>query len=194
MPLSFRTINHDTVAFGFYNIETDGLLLDRLFFFCTDFCRAVCELERSLTRPEPRADLPGYLFEDPRRIGDLAGAIEGKRHTGYLGEIYRLWPFPSRPEDFRQRLHGASNRKTAEEVLRRWAAPSVITLTFDPGTDRYAVGPYLFSGEGYRDVLTYVWRGGYPTWEGLEEGRRPECVAELARLIAPLTQDSRRHE
>jgi hypothetical protein len=195
MPLAFRSLSHGTIAFGFYNIETDGMLLDRLFFFSTDFCRAVCELDRLLKRADPRAELPGYLFEDPRRIGDLAGAIEGLRHTGYLGEIYLLWPFPSRPEEFRQRLHGASNRKKAEGVLQRWAAPSPITLSFDRETDRFAVGPYRFSSEGYRDLLRYVWRGGYPTWEGVEEGHRPQCVAELVRLIAPLhPPDSRPSE
>jgi hypothetical protein len=183
MPLAFDSLSHGTVAFGFYNVETDGLLLDRLFFFCTDFCRAALQLERSRGEPGSGAEMPGYAFEDPGRIGNLHEAIHGVRHTGYLGEIYRAWPFPASPEAFRQRLGCASNRARAEEILRRWAAPNPVLLTFDAATDRYAVGPYLFSREQHRKLLTYVWEGGYPTWEGLEEGRRPAYVEELAPLL-----------
>ncbi|MBI5440310.1 MAG: hypothetical protein HY900_03760 [Deltaproteobacteria bacterium] len=183
MPLAFDSLSHGTLAFGFYNVETDGLLLDRLFFFCTDFCRAALELEHSRRERGSVAEIPGYAFEDTRRIGNLHDAIQGVRHTGYLGEVYRLWPFPASPEAFRQRLHCASNREKAEELLGRWAAPSGIVLRFDAGTDRYAVGPYLFSREQYRKLLTYLWEGGYPTWESLEEGRRPAYVEKLAPLL-----------
>jgi hypothetical protein len=30
MPLAFESINHGTIAFGFFNIESDMLLLDKI--------------------------------------------------------------------------------------------------------------------------------------------------------------------
>ena len=38
MPLSFESMSHGTIAFGFFNIESDMLLCDRYFFFADDFC------------------------------------------------------------------------------------------------------------------------------------------------------------
>ena len=33
MPLTFDSLSHGKVAFGFFNIESDMLLLDHYFFF-----------------------------------------------------------------------------------------------------------------------------------------------------------------
>ena len=33
MPLAFESLSHGTVPFGFFNIDSDTLLLDRYFFF-----------------------------------------------------------------------------------------------------------------------------------------------------------------
>ena len=38
MPLAFESLSHGTIAFGFFNIESDMLLLDRYFLFAEDFC------------------------------------------------------------------------------------------------------------------------------------------------------------
>ena len=38
MPLAFESLSHRTIAFGFFNIESDMLLLDRYFLFAEDFC------------------------------------------------------------------------------------------------------------------------------------------------------------
>ncbi len=35
MPLSFRSENHGNIAFGFFNIESDMLLLENYFFLQT---------------------------------------------------------------------------------------------------------------------------------------------------------------
>ena len=183
MPLAFPSLSHGTIAFGFYNIETDGLLLDRLFFSCTDFCRAACELEGLSAAQAAEVALPGYEFERPGDIGDLMGAIHGTRHVGYLGEIYRLWPFPADPGEFRQKLRGGRNRETTDEALRRWAKPLSIPVRADAGRRTFRIGPYAFSRDAYAELLLYVWRGGYPTWEGFEEGRRPACVTEMARTV-----------
>ncbi len=54
MPLAFASRSHGSVAFGFFNIEIDMLLLEDLFFFADRFCRAVVDLlenQTSLTSP-----------------------------------------------------------------------------------------------------------------------------------------------
>jgi len=38
MPISFLSKSHGRIPIGFFNIETDMLLMDRYFFFSTDFC------------------------------------------------------------------------------------------------------------------------------------------------------------
>lgn len=124
MPLAFQSISHGEIAFGFFNIETDCLLLDRLFFFCDDFCAAVDELRR-----EGKAKLDGFTFDSREKIGDLLGAINGVRFTGFLGELYRRWPFPQDPEGFRQKLYGSVNRAQTIEVLEKWGAAASISLS-----------------------------------------------------------------
>lgn len=181
MPLAFDSLNHGTVAFGFYNIETDSLLLEQIFFFCPDFCRALAELEKG---GEGAVEIPGWRFGSRPDVGDLMGAIRGVRHTGYLGEIYMKWPFPADPADFRQKLYGSVNRGAVEEILNRRAVPERVTLRRRPGS--FSLGEYVFGEEGYLELVSYVWRGGYPTWERFEEGGKPECVASLATAFPHL--------
>jgi len=195
MPLAFPSLSHGTVAFGFYNVETDGLLLDRLFFFCTDFCEAVRELAAAEPDRESRSSLPGFAFERGGDIGDLMGAIRGTSREGFLGEVYRLWPFPEDPGAFRQKLHGASNRPAVEALLRRFARPVRISLEAAAGSGPVSIGEYRFSRPGFLALLDYVRRGGYPTWEGFKQGRRPpevEVLTEAARRLGgrPGAQES----
>ncbi len=183
MPLAFASLSHGTVAFGFYNIETDGLLLDRLFFFCTDFCTAVCELASLSWDAGQRTSLPGFSFRTAEEIGDLGGAIRGTHHRGFLGEVYLLWPFPTEAAAFRQKLGGASNRPLVEAILKRRAEPVSIDLVVEGAEGLVRVAEYAFSRRGFLDIVAYVERGGYPTWEGYEEGRRPAYVARMAAAI-----------
>ncbi|MBC8441147.1 MAG: hypothetical protein H8D87_15855 [Deltaproteobacteria bacterium] len=37
MPLSFTSKSHGNIAFGFFNIESDMLLLEKYFFFADGF-------------------------------------------------------------------------------------------------------------------------------------------------------------
>jgi len=37
MPLAFESLSHGTIAFGFFNIASDMLLLEHYFLFATDF-------------------------------------------------------------------------------------------------------------------------------------------------------------
>ena len=102
MPLAFESLSHGTIAFGFFNIESDMLLMDQYFFFVDDFCSNV---EKIAAAPFDRAYeeiWQIYQISDPHQIGDLNGAIHGVRYVGFLGEVYRRFPFPEKPEDFKQ--------------------------------------------------------------------------------------------
>lgn len=177
MPLAFPSLNHGTIVFGFYNIETDSLLLEEQVFFCTDFCVAARTLADG---GNAKAVMPGHVFAEPKAMGDLMGAIRGERHLGYLGDIYRLWPFPARPEDFRQKLDGHLRRTMTEEVLDRHAVRVPIVMERNMA-EEVLIGSYIFSTEQFLALVRYVRRGGHPTWDGFaERGACPEHVRELA--------------
>ena len=43
MPHAFESLSHGKIAFGFFNIETDMILLEHYFLFAEDFCRYLSE-------------------------------------------------------------------------------------------------------------------------------------------------------
>jgi len=74
MPLASKSLNFGSIALGFFNIESDMLLLERYFFFASDFCETIDELadrcgtenvslplsrDSVPTRLEPLRQLPG---------------------------------------------------------------------------------------------------------------------------------------
>jgi hypothetical protein len=73
MPLDFESLSHGTVAFGFFNIESDLLLLERSFFFASEFCELVDYVWRG-----------GYpRWEDevrPDYVLAMAQAVQASRH------------------------------------------------------------------------------------------------------------------
>ncbi|MEN8211637.1 MAG: hypothetical protein ABFR31_07950, partial [Thermodesulfobacteriota bacterium] len=98
MPLSFCSDNHGNIAFGFFNIESDMLLLENYFFFADDFCDFICKSASKTLKEDDvwqeEFKFMVYHIADPRDIGDLMGAIHGVRFTGFIGETYKLFPFP----------------------------------------------------------------------------------------------------
>jgi hypothetical protein len=179
----FNSLSHGVVPFGFYNIETDGLLLGQHFFFCTDFCRMVKALFEKPLAEEADAALSGHVFHDPQRIGNLKGAINGSLHTGFFGEIYRVWPFPEAPEIFRQKLHCFDNRGHTLGLLGSMADPVEIQVVREANFRQVQIGPYHFTLSGFVRLLQYIVRGGYPTWE--EDGGRqlPEALLLVGQLL-----------
>ena len=51
MPLAFDSISHGSIAFGFFNIESDMLLCDHYFLFADEFCRYVEDIAINAGRP-----------------------------------------------------------------------------------------------------------------------------------------------
>ncbi len=90
MPLAFESLSHGPVAFGFFNIETDLLLLEHYFFFADDFCRYIEDISQNSAKKAYRASWLIQYIESSESIGDLHGGIQGVRYSGFIGELYRL--------------------------------------------------------------------------------------------------------
>jgi hypothetical protein len=158
MPLAFPSKSHGVIAFGFFHIEIDMLLLENLFFFADGFCRAVVELSES-----GAAGIGGWRIGEREKIGNLHGAIAGADLSGFIGATYRRFPFPGEPERFKQNPEGSANRGWAEELAGRYGRREEILLGRDRG--QIALGEYVFDPAAFSDLIAYVDRGGYPRWK-----------------------------
>ena len=97
MPLAFDTTSHGRVAFGFFNIESDMLLLENLFFFADRFCEHVIRLAENRRDQPFQQQWVGYEISNKNDIGDLMGAIHGITRDGFIGTVYGHFPFPVKP-------------------------------------------------------------------------------------------------
>ncbi len=164
MPLAFRSQSHGTIAFGFFNIESDMLLLDRYFFFATDFCDTVCKLSQALNESGREFPCPAFFIEDPAGIGDLHGGIAGTHYSGFIGETYKKYPFPRDPAGFRQQTRGFETRHEFEQMMRGFGTRSELCFQQDIDAGQFVIGPYVFTSENYFQLIEYVIQGGYPRW------------------------------
>lgn len=176
MPLAFDSMSHGTVAFGFFNIESDMLLLDELFFFADRFCRAVIDLSHDET---VAPSIPGWRIAERSKIGNLHGAIGGIDFSGFIGATYRRFPFPRTPEGFKQNPKGYLTQKEISEMIARWGVAETIQLSSNDVNDSFLVGEYRFTRDGFLALRDYVDRGGYPRWR---DGVRPDYVTAMTRL------------
>ena len=180
MPLRFDSLSHGTIAFGFFNIESDMLLCDRYFLFADDFCRYVGDMAGSAAEPIYRASWTVQLIEAAEEIGDLMGAIHGVRFTGFLGELYRRFPFPQQPAEFKQNPEGAQIQPLVTEIISRYGKTQEIAVAVDPNTMEIELGAYRFNHLQFQELLKYVWRGGYPRWKN---EIRPAYVLEMKNKV-----------
>jgi len=176
VPLAFESLSHGTVAFGFFHIETDMLLLQELFFFANDFSNVVSHMATCPKDVLIEKALPGYQFMEPEHMGDLMGAIHGIRLSGFIRSLYRRCPFPGRPEDFKQKPKGCFSREEVTAKIRKWARECPILCRKHPPDNTVSIGGYYFDHRVFRELVTYVWRGGYPQWAA---GRRPAYVLAM---------------
>jgi hypothetical protein len=180
MPLAFDSVSHGTIAFGFFNIESDMLLLEHYFFFATEFCQYISEIAEKDGKHDYKTSWEVYYIEDPKDIGDLMGAIHGIRYAGFIGELYRRFPFPQRPEDFKQRPEGFKNRAVVEEVIGKYAEVRHVPFITVDKAQEIGIGAYRFTRASFQELIKYVWRGGYPRWK---DEVRPDCVSRMKSKI-----------
>jgi hypothetical protein len=179
MPLPFESLSHGTVAFGFFNIVSDMLLLEHYFFFAEDFCTWLADMaekeEISIETRWPVFDIP-----DRSDIGDLMGAIHGVHFSGFMGELYKKYPFPAHQEDFKQNPEGHDTRQIVEDIIARYSFRRSIPVVLDGAKGEAVFAEYRFERSRFQALLSYVWQGGYPRWR---EGLRPASVARMKETV-----------
>ena len=180
MPLAFETLNHGPVAFGFFNIESDLLLLEHYFFFSTQFCTSMNDLVARGGKGPLRTAWQVYDIPDPESIGDLMGAIHGIRLIGFIGAIYRWYPFPRSPEAFKQNPGGHKTQARVTSLLGTHANRVEIPVLVSEKNHRIDIGEYAFSRAAFQALVQYVWRGGYPRWK---DEVRPPYVLRMKENI-----------
>ena len=180
MPLGFTSLSHGEIAFGFFNIETDLLLLDRYFFYADEFCRLMEELAQSADQGPATMAWSAYFIARGQDIGDLMGAIHGVRLAGFIGDVYKLFPFPLEEAGFKQKTHGRRTRPVIQPLLEKYAVKSEFPLKISPD-QTVGLGPYVFTVDVFQQLINYVWLGGYPRW--LDETRPDYVLAMRDRLV-----------
>lgn len=179
MPLSFKSESHGNIAFGFFNIESDMLLLENYFFFADKFCEWIKQMA---SKDADGLDTISYdvnIIAESDDIGDLMGAIHGIRFTGFIGRLYEIFPFPSDPEAFKQNPDGFSTQKIVSKEIEKFSSPTELVITF-PEENKIQLGPYLFNISIFHELIRYVWQGGYPRWKN---EIRPQYVIDMKKFI-----------
>lgn len=180
MPLAFESLSHGTIAFGFFNIESDMLLLEKVFLFGSDFCDHISAMAEESDKNEYQSKWTVYVIEDRAKIGDLMGAIHGIRFTGFIGELYQRYPFPPMPEDFKQKTNGYLNQAIVRDMICVYAHQLQLPIVATLPTKEIAIGEYIFSHKTFQELIKYVWRGGYPGWQA---ETRPDYVEAMKAKI-----------
>lgn len=175
MPLLFNSLSHGEIPFGFFNIETDMILLNNYFFFASDMAENVIKLAGHEGISSQGQEWSVYILSE-RQIGNLMGAISGVVFQGFIGEVYTHFPFPHEPEKFKQNPEGYKTRGLIEEIVNRYTEPSTIAITVDEREQRLGIGEYHFSKPGFHALLGYLWAGGYPRWK---ESIRPSYILNM---------------
>jgi hypothetical protein len=176
MPLAFESLNQGTVAFGFFNINSDMLLLEKYFLFGSEFCQHISDMAENCDADQFESSWPVYIIEDRNQIGDLMGAIHGIRFTGFIGELYRRYPFPQKPEAFKQKPEGFKNRSLVEGMISNYAVQILLPVRAHKRALEVDIGEYKFNRKTFQELITYVWRGGYPRWR---DDIRPDYVLNM---------------
>jgi hypothetical protein len=173
-------MSHGTIAFGFFNIDSDMLLLEHYFLFGSEFCRHIGEMAESVDEAQYKSKWPVYVIEDREQIGDLMGAIHGIRFTGFIGELYRKYPFPQEPAAFKQKPEGYLTQPVVRDMVCGYARQVPLPVEANHRTLEVDIGVYKFSRKTFQELIAYVWQGGYPRWR---DDIRPDYVLDMKTRI-----------
>ncbi len=178
MPLTFQTIDHGSIAFGFFNIESDMLLFQQYFFFADAFCRYISTCAKH-EKWSPVESFTADKIAKPAAVGDLMGAIHGIYYTGFIGDTYRNFPFPNDPVNFKQNPLGFKTQNIFREMIAPYA--KTVEIPFLRLRNRCVhIGDYTFDQHNFHELLRYVERGGFPRWR---DELRPDYVSHMKRHI-----------
>jgi hypothetical protein len=178
MPLSFKTKSHGEIPVGFFNIDTDMILINNYFVFASDFCECITEWTKGEENFESEVEM--YVIDNLEKIGNLMGAIAGRVYTGFIGEVYKIFPFPEKREDFKQKPEGYKSRKDIEKIIQKFAKRQSIPITISKIKTTISIGDYEFNTEQFHEVISYLWRGGMPKWK---DEKRPKYVEEMMKAV-----------
>jgi hypothetical protein len=180
MPLAFESMSHGTVAFGFFNIDSDMLLLEQYFLFGSEFCRHIGEMAEDVDEEQYKSNWPVYVIEDREQIGDLMGAIYGIHFKGFIGELYRKFPFPENPAAFKQKPESYLNQPIVRDMIFGYARQVQLPVEANHRTLEVDIGAYKFNRKTFQELITYVWQGGYPRWR---DDIQPDYVMKMRTKI-----------
>jgi hypothetical protein len=190
MPLLFQSLSHGEIPFGFFNIETDMVLLNSYFFFASDMADNVIRLAGNDGGMYQEQTWSVYVLEEGQ-IGNLMGAISGVVFQGFIGEVYTHFPFPHEPEKFKQNPDGYKRRQLVEGIITHYTGLTEVLVKTDPDCAEIQIGEYTFSRSGFHALLGYLWAGGYPRWKG---SVRPLYILKMREAVEhsgnPLLQNS----
>jgi len=156
------------------------LLCDRYFLFADVFCNYVENLVENVAGRAYQALWEVWFIDTAEAIGDLMGAIHGVRYTGFMGDLYRRFPFPQNPADFKQNPRGYETQSQVSEIIDGYARVLEVVVVMPPGGREIKIGEYEFSRTQFQELVKYVWRGGYPRWKS---EIRPAYVTALKEKI-----------
>jgi hypothetical protein len=180
MPLSFNSVSHGTIAFGFFNIDSDMLLLDHYFFFANELCEYISDITESDGKESFKMICHVYYISDNEDIGDLVGAIQGTQYTGFIGELYERFPFPKNLEVFKQMSNGFRKQAIVKEIIEKYARYIEISIAVKKSGQGVEIGAYEFNRASFQEMIKYIWRGGYPRWK---DEKRPDYVMVLREKV-----------
>ena len=183
MPLEFQSLSHGRIPIGFFNIDTDMILIKNYFIFANDFCGHITRWAKIQT-DEVKDTVEIYVIQNEEDIGNLMGAIYGITFTGFIGEVYKRFPFPEKKVDFKQKPNGIKNRKIIEEIVKKYGEQQNIQIKIDKKSNTIEIGEFKFSKDQFHEVIGYIWRGGMPEWR---DDIRPEYVNEMMKTIITST-------
>jgi hypothetical protein len=180
MPLEFDSLSHGKIAFGFFNIETDMILLQHYFLFAQDFCHYISKIAEAPLKETYESSWGIYLIENNADIGNLMGAIDGIDLRGFIGEVYKIFPFPEGREKFKQNPEGFKTRPLIEKVIQKYGKKTDIQFLIDPKNDKIGIGEYFFYRTSFQELIKYIWLGGFPRWK---DRIRPDYVLKMKGMI-----------
>jgi hypothetical protein len=180
MPLEFDSFSHGKIAFGFFNIETDMILLQHYFLFAQDFCNYISKIAEAPLRETYDSSWGIYLIESNADMGNLMGAIYGTDFRGFIGEVYKIFPFPEEREKFKQNPEGFKTRSLIEKLIQKYGKKTNIQFLIHLKDDKIGTGEYLFNGTSFQELIKYIWMGGFPRWR---DGIRPDYVLKMKQMI-----------